>query len=137
MVETASVSSKMLVDSTKILTLTGQCDLSAALQAEQRIDSAIAGGVTDVIVDLRGVTSLDRPMLQVLFRALIRMGQDCRLSLVRPGAQLWERFEEAGLDRGFSAFADLNAALASVPNRTSQSPLRPGQFHTATFRGLR
>jgi len=99
--------------------------------------SAIAGGVTDVIVDLRGVTSLDRPMLQVLFRALIRMGQDCRLSLVRPGAQVWERFEAAGLDRGFSTFADINAALASVPNRTSQNPLRPGQFHTATFRGLR
>ena len=84
MIQTASLSSDTLVDSTEILTLTGHCDLSAALQAEQRIDSAIDGGATDLIVDLRGVTSLDRPMLQVLFRALIRMGQNSRLTLVRP-----------------------------------------------------
>ncbi len=137
MIQTASLSTDTLVDSTEILTLTGHCDQAAALQAEQRIDSAIYSGATDVIVDLRGVTSLDRPILQVLFRALIRMGQDSRLALVRPGAQVWERFEEAGLDRGFSTFADVKAALASVSNRGSQSPLRPGQFHTATFQGLR
>jgi anti-anti-sigma regulatory factor len=137
MTQTASLSPDTLVDSTKILTLTGHCDLSAARQAEQRIDSAIDGGATDVIVDLRGVTSVDRPMLQVLFRALIRMGHGSRLALVRPGAKVWERFEEAGLDRGFSTFADLKAALASVSNRGSQGPLRPGQFHTAPFRGLR
>jgi anti-anti-sigma regulatory factor len=111
MIQTASPSSDTLGGSTEVLTLTGHCDLSAALQAEKRIDWAIDSGATDVIVDLRGVTSLDRPMLLMLFRALIRMGQDSRLALVRPDAQVWERFEEAGLDRGFSTFADLKAAL--------------------------
>ena len=76
-------------------------------------------------------------MLQVLFRALIRMGQGSRLSLVQPKAQVWELFEEAGLDRGFSTFADLNAALAAVSTRDSRNPLSPGQFHTSTFRGVR
>lgn len=137
MIQTASLSSDKLGDSTEVLTLKGNCDLSTALQAEQQIDSALEAGKDDIIVDLRGVTALDRPMLQMLFRALIRMGQVSRLSLVQPKAKVWEVFEEAGLDRGFSTFADLNAALAAVSTRDSQSPLSPGQFHTATFRGVR
>jgi anti-anti-sigma factor len=137
MIQTASLSSDKLGDTTEVLTLKGNCDMSTALQAEQQIDSALEAGKDDIIVDLRGVTSLDRPMLQVLFRALIRMGQESRLSLVQPKAQVWELFEEAGLDRGFSTFADLNAALAAVSTRGAQNPLSPGQFHTATFRGVR
>jgi anti-anti-sigma factor len=98
----------------EVLTLDGNCDLSMALEAEQRIDSALEAGKKEIIVDLRGVTSLGRPTLQVLFRTLIRMGQDGRLTLVRPNAHVWALFQEAGLDRGFSTFADLTTALAAA-----------------------
>jgi anti-anti-sigma factor len=121
MTHTASFSSDKVGDVTEVLTLNGECDLSATLHAEQRIVSALDAGTTKIIFDLRGVTSLDRSMLQMLFRALIRMGHNSRLALVRPNAQVWALFEEAGLDKGFSSFADLNGALASIPVTANRS----------------
>jgi anti-anti-sigma factor len=114
MTQTAFFSSDRIGDYTEILTLNGECDRSAALHAEQQIVSAIDAGRTEIIFDLRGVTSLGRSMLQVLFRALIRMGQNGRLVLVRPNASVWVRFEKSGLDKGFSSFPDLKGALAAV-----------------------
>jgi anti-anti-sigma factor len=114
MTQTASFSSDRIGECTEILTLNGECDRSAALHAEQQIATALDAGRTEMIFDLRGVTSLDRSMLQVLFRALIRMGQSGRLVLVRPNAYVWARFEQSGLDKGFPNFPDLKGALAEV-----------------------
>jgi anti-anti-sigma factor len=114
MTQTASFSSDTIGERTEVLTLNGNCDLSAALHAEQRIVSALDAGRTGIVFDLRGVTSIRRSMLQVLFRALIRMGQGGRLVLVRPNAHVWALFEQSGLDRGFSTFPDLRGALAEV-----------------------
>jgi anti-anti-sigma factor len=112
--QTASFSSDQIGAGTEVLTLDGECDRSTALHAEQRIAFALDAGRTEIIFDLRGVTSLGRPMLQVLFRALIRMGQNGRLVLVRPNASVWARFEESGLDKGFATFPDLKCALATM-----------------------
>jgi anti-anti-sigma factor len=114
MIQTASVSSDTIGERTEVLTLNGSCDLSTALQVEQRIVSALDAGRTGIIFDLRGVTSIEHSLLQVLFRALIRMGQSGRLVLVRPNAHVWARFEQSGLDQGFSTFPDLRGALAEV-----------------------
>ena len=92
------------------------------VNAEQRIVSALDAGRTEIIFDLRGVTSLGRSMLQVLFRALIRMGQNGRLVLVRPNASVWARFEQSGLDKGFSSYTDLKGALAEVSTRRPPPP---------------
>lgn len=115
MAQTASFSSDNTADGTEVLTLNGKCDLSTALNTEQRIVSALDAGATEIIFDLRGVTSIGRSMLQVLFRALLRMGQSGRLVLIRPNAQVWALFEESGMDKGFSTFSDLEGALAKVP----------------------
>jgi anti-sigma B factor antagonist len=133
MIQTASLSSDELRDGMEVLTLNGDCDLSTALQTEQRIDAALEAGKQEIIVDLRGVTSLGRPTLQVLFRALIQMGHNGGLTLVRPDAHVWALFHEAGLDRGFTAFADLKAALAAVSSRGSQNRVSPH----SSFRGIR
>ena len=114
MARATSFSSDRIGAGTEVLTLNGNCDLSTALNAEQRIVSALDGGTTEIIFDLRGVTSMSRSMLQMLFRALIRMGQRGRLVLVRPNADVWARFQESGLDKGFSTFPDLRGALAAV-----------------------
>jgi anti-anti-sigma factor len=111
--ETSSISSDRIGASTEVLTLNGKCDLSTAIQAEQRIVSAFDAGTTEIIVDLRGVTSIGRSMLQVLFRALIQVGQNGRLVLVRPNPHVWALFEESGLDKGFSTFPDLKGALSA------------------------
>ena len=115
--QTATFSSDRIGVGTEVLTLNGECDRSTALHAEQRIVSALDAGRTEIIFDLRGVTSLGRSMLQVLFRALIRMGQNGRLILVRPNANVWTAFEQSGLDKGFSTFTDLKGALADVSAR--------------------
>ena len=114
MTQTATFSSDRIGDRLQVLTLNGDCDRSTALHAEQQIVIALDRGRTEIIFDLRGVTSLDRSMLQVLFRALIRIGQNGRLVLVRPNSYVWARFEQSGLDKGFSNFPDLKGALADV-----------------------
>jgi anti-anti-sigma factor len=114
MTHAAPVFSDRLDARTEVLTFDGECDLSTARHMEQCIVSALDAGSTEIVFDLRGVTSLDRSMLQVLFRALIRIGQNGRLVLVRPKADVWALFEESGLDKGFSSFAHLSAALAEV-----------------------
>ncbi len=117
MTETGFLSSDRLSAGTEILTLNGECDLSMARHAEQRIVSALAAGSSEIVFDLRGVTSLDRSMLQVLFRALIRIGHNGRLILVRPNPHMWTLFEQSGLDKGFSSFADLRGALAQASSK--------------------
>ena len=114
MTHAASVSSDRLHARTEVLTLDGECDLATARRMEQCIVSALDAGSTEIVFDLRGVTSLGRSMLQVLFRALIRIGHNGRMVLIRPNSHVWSLFEESGLDKGFSSFADLSGALAEV-----------------------
>jgi anti-anti-sigma factor len=122
MTQTASLSSDMIGDCTELLTLDGRCDRSTARNAEQRIVSALDAGRTEIVFDLRGVSSLGRSMLKVLFRALIRIGHNGRLVLVRPNASVWARFEQSGLDKGFSSHTDLKSALADVSSRLPPPP---------------
>jgi anti-anti-sigma factor len=116
MAEAVSFSSDRIGDHMEVLTLDGSCDLPAALHAEQRIVSALDAGRTEIIFDLRGVTSLSAPMLHMLFRGLIRVkGQKGQLAIVRPNSHVWSRFEESGLERGFSTSPDLKGALSFPP----------------------
>jgi anti-anti-sigma factor len=114
MTQIATSTSDKIGDGTEILTLNGRCDLSTALHLEQQIGSALDAGTKGIIFDLRGVAWLDRSVLQVLFRALFRVGRHARLILVRPNAHVWELFEESGLDKGFSNVRDLEGALAEL-----------------------
>lgn len=126
MLMTGSFSSDKIGERTEVLTLKGKCDLSSAFHAEQRIVSALDAGRTEIIFDLRGVTSLGRSMLHVLLRALIRLGKQGRLVLVRPNAQVWELFEQSGMDKAFPTFTDLEGALAEASLRGSQKRSSPG-----------
>jgi anti-anti-sigma factor len=117
MLQTASCSSDKIGDRTEVLTLNGRCDVTTAFYAEQRIVSALDAGSTEIIFDFRGVTSLGRSMLRVLFRGLIRMGRAGRLVLVRPNPRVWALFEESGMDAAFATFDDLEGALAETSAR--------------------
>jgi hypothetical protein len=53
MAQTFSFSPGKIGDGTEVITLNGDlCDLSTALQCEQRIVSALYAGTTEIIVDL-------------------------------------------------------------------------------------
>jgi anti-anti-sigma factor len=101
---------------TQLLTLDGDCDRSAALEAEQRIIDALGAGRPQIIFDLRGLASIDYLMLRVLFRGLVRSRlQAGKLLLIRPNASVWTVFESNGLDRVFPNAPDLKDVLASAP----------------------
>ncbi len=111
MAQTVSFSSDRIDERTQVLTLDGKCDLSTALEAEQRIAVALDAGRTEIIFDLRGVSSLGSSVLSVLFRGLVRTkGRRGRFVLIRPNARVWALFESNGLDRVFRSFLDLNDA---------------------------
>jgi anti-sigma B factor antagonist len=111
---------------TQVLTLDGECDGSAALEAEQRILSALGAGRTEIVYDLRGLTTVDSSMLHALFRGLVRSRlQAGKLLLIRPNACVWTVFELSGLDRVFPTSLDLKDALASAPGKPRKI-LEPG-----------
>jgi anti-anti-sigma factor len=103
---------------TQVLTLDGECNRSAALEAELRILAALGAGRTEIIFDLRGLTSIDSLMLHALFRGLVRSRlQAGKLLLIRPNASVWTVFESNGLDRVFPTSHDFKDALASAPSK--------------------
>jgi anti-anti-sigma factor len=116
MTQTVSFSSDSIDKSTQVLTLNGKCDLATALEAEQRISSALDAGRTKIIFDLRGVSSLGMAGLSVLFRGQIRAkARSGRLVLIRPNDHVWALFENSGLDQAFATFSGLKDAAATEP----------------------
>jgi anti-anti-sigma factor len=114
-------SSDMIGPRTQVLTLDGHCDDSGAIEAERRILAALSAGRTEIILDLRGVISIDPATLNVLFRGLVgSAASNGNLLLIRPNASVWTAFETSGLDRVFSTTIDLKDALA----RGSGRPIR-------------
>ena len=116
MTQTVSLSSDRIDERTQVVTMDGECDLSTALEAEQRINAALDAGTTEIIFDLRGLSSLGNEGLTMLFRGLIRTkAQSGRFMLIRPNASVWALFENSGLDHAFSTFRDLDGAFAKTP----------------------
>ena len=119
MTQTVSLSPDRNCEIPQILTLEGLCDVPAAVEAEQWIVETLAAGTAEIVVDLRGVTSLDAAMLQVLSRGLmLAKMQKGRFVLVRPNAYVWTQFEQRGLDSVFSSFPDLERSLAEAEVRS-------------------
>lgn len=118
MAQAVCFSSDTIGPCTQVLTLDGDCDNSAALEAERRILAAQSAGRTEIILDLRGVISIDSAMLQVLFRGLVRSSAgDGKFHLVRPNASVWTAFELSGLDRVFPTSLDLKNALVRAASK--------------------
>jgi anti-anti-sigma factor len=116
MTQTVSLSSDRIDERTQVFTLDGECNLSTALEAEQRIHAALDAGSTEIIFDLRGLSSLGTEGLTMLFRGLIRTkARKGNFMLIRPNAYVWTLFESSGLDHTFSTFRDLDDAFAKSP----------------------
>jgi anti-anti-sigma factor len=115
MTQTVSFSSDSIDERTQLFTVDGDCDLSTAVEAEQRIHAALDAGSTEIIFDLRGLSSLGFEGITMLFRGQARTKmRSGRFILIRPNAYVWALFERSGLDNSFSTFRDLNHALAKT-----------------------
>jgi anti-anti-sigma factor len=113
MAQKASLCFDPIGDHTGVFTLDGTCDLDTSVDVEERIIAALQAGRTEIVCDLRGVSSVSPSLLHVLFRALLQTkGRSGRFVLVQPNAALWDTFERAGLDRVFPVSSDLKGALA-------------------------
>jgi anti-anti-sigma factor len=98
-----------------VLTLDGRCDLATSLEVEERILGALQVGRTEIVLDLRGVSSLVPSLLHVLFRGLVQTrGRSGTFVLVPPNSSVWSSFERSGLDRVFPTAFDLKGALATA-----------------------
>jgi anti-anti-sigma factor len=123
MTKTDSFLSDRVGDRTRVLTLNGSCNVSTAFGVEQGIAAALNSGTTEIIFDLRGVSSLGSPFLHVLFRGLIQAKRRSgSLVLVRPNDYVWAKFESSGLDHVFVSFTDLKDAIAV--QRTLSPPMQ-------------
>jgi anti-sigma B factor antagonist len=112
MVQNVFFSSDSRGEHTQILTLDGRCDESTAAEAEKRILAALEAGRTDIVVDLRGVISLNSSMLTMLSRGAIQAkAHHGQLAVVRPNPHVWSLFEERGLGRVFPSFLGLRDAF--------------------------
>jgi anti-anti-sigma factor len=101
-------------DQSQVLMLDGDFDRSNAPQFEEALDDALHAGRPQLIVDLRGVSSLDSTMLRVLIRSFgDALAADSRLALIRPNPTVWRVFVLTGLSQTFPAFGRLDEALES------------------------
>jgi anti-sigma B factor antagonist len=116
MAQTVSFSSDSIDECTQVLTLDGECDQPTALEAEQRILAALDAGTTEIIFDLRGLSSLGSEGLAMLLEGQSQTkARSGRFMLIRPNAYVWTLFESSGLDHTFPTFRDLNDALPNTP----------------------
>jgi anti-sigma B factor antagonist len=116
MTQTVSISSDTIGERRHVFTLDGECDLHTALEAEQRILAALDAGTTEIIFDLRGLSSLDFEVIAMLFRGQTRTKERSgRFVLIRPNSYVWALFERSGLDHSFSTCRDLSHAVAKTP----------------------
>jgi anti-sigma B factor antagonist len=107
-------SSQPAGDQAQVLVLDGEFDRSNAAQFEQALHEALLAARPHVIVDLRGVSFLDSTMLSVLVRGIGHgVTAGCQHALVRPNPLVWRLFVLTGLSHSFSAFGQLDEALAS------------------------
>jgi anti-anti-sigma factor len=113
MAQTDSLALDSVGELTQVITLDGECDGSTAAEAQERIRAALDSGRTQIIFDLRGVSSVAPSMLYMLSRGAIEAkARNGSLAIVRPNERVWALFEDGGLGRVFPTFPALSDAVA-------------------------
>ena len=108
----SGVSSDLVGESTEVITLDGAFAVSRAPEVEQRLAAAFSPDQADVVVDLRGVRSVDSAMLTLLVQSRTRAQQrGTRFSLIRPHRRVWRLFVLTGLGQNFTTYSSLQEAL--------------------------
>jgi anti-anti-sigma factor len=118
-----SVSSDVVAGGTELVALDGELDMSNVGEFERHLSEGSSQEPTDILVDLRGVRSLDSGMLRALLRALTRADErGTGFALIRPNALVWRVFVLTGLSVRFLSYASVHEALSV--DRVIQQPSR-------------
>lgn len=105
----------VLRDGLGLVELTGEVDLYTAPRFKEDVVALIDEGVTELIVDLSGVTFIDSTALGVLISGVKRLhDSDGRLLVVAGSKPVVRILSITGLDRVLSVFDTREAAVAGV-----------------------
>ena len=100
---------------THLIAVRGEVHVSTAPEFSERLNEAIAGGKTGVVIDMTGVDFIDSTGLSVLLNALRRVTrQQGTLALAVNNPTVLRLFEITRLDSTFDILPDRDAAVARV-----------------------
>ena len=98
-----------------ILVLTGDADLSAAEELQQKLSAAAAEGDTVVTVDLTGTALLDSRSIAVLVEWTETLSEaGGRLPVICDNPNILRLLQRIGLDRTLTTFPSREQALSSA-----------------------
>ncbi len=96
-----------------VLAVSGEADLHTAPELRERMQGAIDGGSSTLLLDLSGTTFLDSTTLGVLFGGMKQLRErNGSMQLVVPQAEVRRVLEITQLDRVFSIHDTREEALA-------------------------
>lgn len=100
---------------THLIAVRGEVHVSTAPEFSERLNDAIAGGKTGVVIDMTGVDFIDSTGLSVLLNALRRVTrQQGTLALAVSNPTVLRLFEITRLDSTFDILPDRETAIARV-----------------------
>ena len=109
-----AISLRELDERTSVLTVAGELDLCSAPTLKWVLTDVLAGGCSEMIVDLSPVTFIDSTALSVLIGVQRRLSAGARLAIVCTNAKVLEIIELTGLVALFELFATLEQALVGA-----------------------
>ena len=96
-----------------VVIVTGEVDIATAPKLREKLVELASQGAQQVVVNLDGVEFLDSTGLGVLIGGMKRLrGLDGDLTLVCTQARILKVFEITGLNRAFSIYESVDAAVA-------------------------
>jgi anti-sigma B factor antagonist len=100
---------------THLIAVRGEVHVSTAPEFSERLNDAIAGGKTGVVIDMIGVEFIDSTGLSVLLNALRRVTrQQGMLALAVNNPTVLRLFEITRLDSTFDIYPDRETAIERV-----------------------
>ena len=96
-----------------VVAVRGEVDIATAPKLREKLVELASQGAQKVVVDLEGVEFLDSTGLGVLIGGMKRLrGLDGDLTLVCTQPRILKVFEITGLNRAFSIFETVDAAVS-------------------------
>jgi anti-sigma B factor antagonist len=98
-----------------VLTVIGELDIATAPTLRDRLDTAIEGGTSRLVIDLSAVSFLDSVALATIVHTKQRLAEDGRLAIaVDPSSYVMLVFESGGLSQVLDLFETRDQAIAHV-----------------------
>jgi anti-sigma B factor antagonist len=112
-----------LDDTTHLIAVTGEVHVSTAPEFSERLNDAIAGGKTGVVIDMTDVAFIDSTGLSVLLNALRRVTRNQgALSLAVSNPTVLRLFEITRLDTTFDIAPTREEAIARLRRPNGNGP---------------